>query len=442
MRHIREVDPQHTVIMVQVENETGSYGSPARFLARRRSRLFAAADPGRARAACRQERHLDAGIRQDSGPGVQRLVRRALCRRDRGGRTGGARPADVRQCGAQRPVHARGRAAWRERRPELERDRHLESRRRRTSRIAAPDIYDSRLRKVYAHTARPITRGPTTPCSFRKRATTCRSRASSGWRSARARSAGRRSAWTRPAISISRSARSSSTRRRFDAFASKFALLAPIARDWARLAFEHPTAGFAKPRGRVRPVGGAGPLENHRDVRPVAVRRARLDLDRRSRLTPRRTCRSAAPRSSSSGPTSSSSPDRTSAFGFALDRAAAGRKRPVPRRRGRHVRQRPLGDAAPLERRPDRLRPEPDAPTLLKVRHGDLSMKTAAVVRAACWRRQLGGDRRRQLPSAPTRVSSSLRRKARSAVRLEVYGDGIIRVTVGARRRCRACARA
>ena len=31
-----------------------------------------------------------------------------------------------------------------------------------------------------------------------------------------------------------------------DAFASKFALLAPIARDWAKLAFEHPTIGFAK----------------------------------------------------------------------------------------------------------------------------------------------------------------------------------------------------
>jgi beta-galactosidase GanA len=31
-----------------------------------------------------------------------------------------------------------------------------------------------------------------------------------------------------------------------EAFASKFALLQPVARDWARLAFEHPTAGFAK----------------------------------------------------------------------------------------------------------------------------------------------------------------------------------------------------
>jgi len=33
-----------------------------------------------------------------------------------------------------------------------------------------------------------------------------------------------------------------------DAFASKFALLAPMSRDWARLALEHPGAGFAKPQ--------------------------------------------------------------------------------------------------------------------------------------------------------------------------------------------------
>jgi len=32
-----------------------------------------------------------------------------------------------------------------------------------------------------------------------------------------------------------------------DALASKYALMAPIGRDWARLAFEHPTIGFAKP---------------------------------------------------------------------------------------------------------------------------------------------------------------------------------------------------
>ena len=33
-----------------------------------------------------------------------------------------------------------------------------------------------------------------------------------------------------------------------DAFASKYAVLAPISREWAKLSFEHPTTGFAKPQ--------------------------------------------------------------------------------------------------------------------------------------------------------------------------------------------------
>src|SRR3954453_5708760 len=44
MRHIREIDPQHVVIMVQVENETGSYGSPRDF-SPTVQRLFAEAIP-------------------------------------------------------------------------------------------------------------------------------------------------------------------------------------------------------------------------------------------------------------------------------------------------------------------------------------------------------------------------------------------------------------
>jgi len=40
MRHIREIDPQHTVIMMQVENETGSYQSPRDF-SPEANRLFA-----------------------------------------------------------------------------------------------------------------------------------------------------------------------------------------------------------------------------------------------------------------------------------------------------------------------------------------------------------------------------------------------------------------
>ena len=131
-------------------------------------------------------------------------------------------------------------------------------------------------------------------------------------------------------------------------------LLAPIARDWAKLAFEHPTAGFAKPQdgsdqsavlGRWKitamyglwqfgerdwtwidmppnprrlPVGGAAMIQLGPDEFLVA------GSDLRMR--------------------------------FALDKPAARRKLAVPRRRGRHVREWPLGDGAPLEWRPDRLR--------------------------------------------------------------------------------------
>ena len=49
MRHLRERDPQHTVIMVQVENETGSYGSPRDF-SPEAQRLFDGPIPRGARA--------------------------------------------------------------------------------------------------------------------------------------------------------------------------------------------------------------------------------------------------------------------------------------------------------------------------------------------------------------------------------------------------------
>ena len=44
MRHLREIDPQHTVIMVQTENEVGSYGSPRDF-SPEANRLFAGPIP-------------------------------------------------------------------------------------------------------------------------------------------------------------------------------------------------------------------------------------------------------------------------------------------------------------------------------------------------------------------------------------------------------------
>ena len=97
MRHIREIDPQHTVIIVQVENEVGSYGSHRAISRPKRTGCLPARSPPSwrarsARAAPGRRFRLERRQR------VQRLVHGALYRRDRGRRPGGAQPADVRQC--------------------------------------------------------------------------------------------------------------------------------------------------------------------------------------------------------------------------------------------------------------------------------------------------------------------------------------------------------
>ena len=201
MRHIREIDPQHTVIMVQVENETGSYGSPRDFspqpTAVRRTipaelaRKIGKSGTWRRHSARKADQRL------------QRLVHRALRRRDRRRRPSRAQPADVCQRRAQRPVRTEGAQdgasggpdwpvieIWKAAAPHIA--------------IAGAGPLRPRLPKVYAQRS-IILRGPTIRCSSLRTATICPSPASSGWRSARARSAGLRSAWTRP-IPTSRSA--------------------------------------------------------------------------------------------------------------------------------------------------------------------------------------------------------------------------------------------
>ena len=148
------------------------------------------------------------------------------------------------------PVHGRRRRTWRERRAQLERDRHLEGG-GAAHRSIAPDIYNrdhANYAQYLEHYARPdnalfVPETGNAPSS----------RASSGRRSAMARSAGRRSAWMRPAISIFRSARSQLDPETLDAFAAKFRLLAPVARDWARLAVRASDVG-ASPSRRTAPT--------------------------------------------------------------------------------------------------------------------------------------------------------------------------------------------
>src|SRR3546814_10120652 len=69
---------------------------------------------------------MERGVRPYRRAGVQQLVHRALCRRDRGGGQGGEAAADVYQRFAQRSLCRTQADRRAERRTELERDPDLE----------------------------------------------------------------------------------------------------------------------------------------------------------------------------------------------------------------------------------------------------------------------------------------------------------------------------
>src|SRR5690348_478544 len=165
-------------------------------------------------------------------------------------------------------------------------------------------------------------------------------------------------------------------------------------------------------------------MEGHRNVRNVGVRRAGLDVDRHA-PEPQE---GAARRRRGGDPawTRRIPPRRVRRSNPLRSRAAVGRRqRPIPRRRGRHVSERPVGDEAPLERRPDGLRAQPDAPGAAQGSHGDLPMTkpVVACLLAAVSSGALGQSYQR------TETGIVVAPAAGPAVRLQVYGDGIIRVT-------------
>ena len=225
--------------------------------------------------------------------------------------------------------------------------------------LEAPDIYD-RDQAKYAQAARPLRAGPTIRCSSPRPAMTRRiarffwlalGKGAIGWAPFGMDATGYSN------FPLGAQQLDAET---LDAFASKFALLAPIARDWARLAFEHPTAGFAKPQDGADQTAVARPLEDHRACTACGQFGERdwtwIDMP---------------PNPNKDRPVGGAAviqlgPDEFLVAGsdvrvrFALDTPHRGDNVAVPRRRGRHVRERPLGDGAPLERRPDRLRPQPD----------------------------------------------------------------------------------
>jgi beta-galactosidase GanA len=241
MRHIREIDPQHTVILVQVENEVGSYGSPRDF-SPEANRLFAGPIPadlarkvgksgtweavfGRkadtAFNAWYTARYIDeiaaAGQAELNLPMYVNVVTSDPFD-PKAGEGGGA------SGGADWPVLD----VWKAAAPHIA--------------IAAPDLYDRQYKTVNAKLdkmSRPDNplfvpeNGNDLP--FARFFWLALGKGAIGWAPF-----GMDPTYSNYPLG------GLNTPENLEAFASKFTLMAPIVRDWAKLAFEHPTVGFAK----------------------------------------------------------------------------------------------------------------------------------------------------------------------------------------------------
>jgi beta-galactosidase GanA len=244
MRHIRDVDPQHTIIMMQVENETGSYGIPRDF-SPAAQRLFAQPIPTElARRTGKSGTWTQAfGAMADQAFNAWYVARYV----DQVAAAGKAEldlPMYVNasltdpftlegvQNGASGGPNWNVIDIWKVAAPHLD--------------IEAPDIYTS----DYAKYAKYIEdyRRPDNPLLIPETGNDVPF-ARFGWLALGNGAIG----WSPFGMDATGYFNYPLGAKQLgpetlNAFASKFALIAPIARDWATLAFEHPTVGFAKPQ--------------------------------------------------------------------------------------------------------------------------------------------------------------------------------------------------
>jgi beta-galactosidase GanA len=244
MRHVRQIDPDHTVILVQVENEVGSYNNP-RDYSPEANRLFAGPIPAElarkigksgtwtevfdwkadtAFNAWYTARYIDeiaaAGQAELDLPMYVNVVTSDPSD-PKAGNGGGA------SGGADWPVLD----VWKAAAPHIA--------------IAAPDLYDRDFRSYngkldkMARPDNPLFVPETgNDLAFARYLWLALGKGTIGWSSFGMDATGYYN-YPLGAKDLDRET--------LDAFASKFALMVPIASDWARLAFEHPTIGFAKP---------------------------------------------------------------------------------------------------------------------------------------------------------------------------------------------------
>jgi beta-galactosidase GanA len=241
MRHIRAIDPQRTVIMVQPQNEVGSYGSPRDFSAEA-NRLFAGQIPAElARETGKRGTWTEVfGKKADSSFNAWYTARYideiAAAGQEvlnlpmyvnvvtsdpfdpTAGEGGGA------SGGADWPVLD----VWKAAAPHIA--------------MAAPDLYD-RPHKVYEAKLEKMAR-PDNPLfvpetgndlDFARYFWLALGKGAIGW-----------APFGMDPTYSNHPLGGKDLADNLDAFASKFALMRPIASDWARLALQHPTLGFAK----------------------------------------------------------------------------------------------------------------------------------------------------------------------------------------------------
>jgi beta-galactosidase GanA len=244
MRHIREVDPQHTIIMMQVENETGSYGIPRDF-SPEAQRLFAQPIPADLAKRLRKTGTWSQAFGKTADQAFNAwYVARYVDEIAAAGKAELDLPMYVNasltdpftlegvEHGASGGPNWNVIDIWKVAAPHID--------------IEAPDIYTSEYTKYakyiehYHRADNPLLIPETgNDAAFARFFWLALGNGTIGWSPFGMDTTGY---FNHPLGAKDLDPQT------LDAFASKFALVAPIARDWAKLAYAHPVAGFAKPQ--------------------------------------------------------------------------------------------------------------------------------------------------------------------------------------------------
>ena len=244
MAHLRAADPQHTVIMMQVENETGSYGIPRDFSATAQ-RLFAQPIPAELARRAGKSGTWSQAFGKTAGQAFNAwYVARYVDEIAAAGKAQLNLPMYVNasltdpftlegvEKGASGGPNWNVIDIWKVAAPHID--------------IEAPDIYSAeypKYAKWIEHYRRPDNpllipeTGNDVP--FARFLWLALGNGAIGWSPFGMDATGY---FNFPLGAKQLDAET------LGAFSAKFALMAPIARDWAKLAYEHPTAGFAKPQ--------------------------------------------------------------------------------------------------------------------------------------------------------------------------------------------------